>query len=62
MSRELEPLDHLPLPIVKTPGVWEVVRIPFMTAEAFEFFKQQLEAYKDAIVIPENKEADSAKG
>ncbi len=51
-QRQPPPLatDDLPLPLLMPDGAIRVVAIPRMDAMTFQFFKQQLEAYKGAIV------------
>lgn len=43
--------DAFPLPILMDDGGFQVVDIPKMTAKAFEFFKTQLDTYRQAFVI-----------
>lgn len=56
-KREMAMRSHalptdLPLPLPMEDGSIRVVSIPRMTAEVFEFFKGQLEAYRKAITQP----------
>jgi len=45
--------DELPLPILMDDGSIQMVSIPKMSAKAFDFFKEQLETYRRAIVMDE---------
>ncbi|MEX2544906.1 MAG: hypothetical protein WD316_07250 [Phycisphaeraceae bacterium] len=49
-SSQQPPAGTLPLPVLLDDGSFQVVNIPKMTAKAFKFFKEQLEAYRSAIV------------
>jgi len=48
----VSPFYTFPLPLVRHCDEREcIIKIPLMTLDEFEFFKQQLEAYRDAFVI-----------
>ena len=48
----------LNLPVAMEDGSFKVIAIPKMTAKAFDFFKKQLDSYRDIIVAqPSDGEA-----
>lgn len=49
----------LPLPVLMGDGSYAIVSIPKMTQTAFKFFKDQLEAYAAAIVVPDPTQEDN---
>jgi len=50
------PPQGVPISVVMGKGAAQVITIPQMTAKAFEFFKNQLNAFKEAIVFDDNGE------
>lgn len=54
------PVDTLALPVVDGSAV-SIVTIPKMSATAFQFFKEQLETYKSAIVRGDPAQGDEKK-
>lgn len=53
------PHDGVPISVVMGKGAAEIINIPKMTAKAFDFFKSQLDAFEEAIVVEPENESDS---
>ena len=45
------PVNCLPLPVPLDDDEFQVINVPRMNLKAFEFFKSQLEVYKELIII-----------
>jgi hypothetical protein len=50
---------QIPVPVLMSNGNVTIVSIPKMTKQAFEFFKNQIELFKAAIVVESKQEIES---